>query len=109
MLSPTLEKIVERFAAQQVAVNLSESDKALYLGKIFVRAKDRGIGIGSSFMREICAYADRAKKQIALTPSADFGGSVTRLKVFYKKFAFVENKGRNKDFSFRETFYRNPK
>ena len=31
-----------------------------------------------------------------------------RLKTFYKRFGFVENKGRNKDFSYRDSMYRLP-
>lgn len=44
-----------------------------------------------------------------LTPSKDFGGtSVKRLTDFYKRFGFVENKGKNKDFTIRDTMYRVP-
>ena len=35
--------------------------------------------------------------------------SQARLKKFYKKFGFVENKGRNKDFEISELMYREPK
>jgi len=61
-------------------------------------------------MQDIIDYADKNKKKIVLTPSTDFGGtSVNRLKSFYKRFGFVENKGRNKDFQIRDTMYRLPK
>ena len=60
-------------------------------------------------MREIIKYADQTGQTIKLTPSTDFGASsVGRLKKFYKKFNFVENKGRNKNFEFRDTMYRLP-
>jgi hypothetical protein len=61
-------------------------------------------------MTEITSFADEGGKTIALSPSVDFGGtSVNRLKDFYKQFGFVENKGKNKDFSISESMYRLPK
>jgi len=68
----------------------------------------RSEGIGSQFMTDLSQIADRDQKTIKLTPSSDFGGSKTRLKSFYKRFGFVENKGRNKDLSISETMYRRP-
>lgn len=61
-------------------------------------------------MQELVEYADRTGQKVMLTASTDFGGSsVKRLKDFYKRFGFVENKGRNKDFAISETMYREPK
>jgi len=61
-------------------------------------------------MNDLIAYADATKQRIDLTPAKDFGASsVNRLKDFYKRFGFIENKGRNKDFSISETMYRTPK
>ena len=45
---------------------------------------------------------------IGTTPSSDFGSSKTRLTKFYKRFGFVNNKGRNKNFAFKDTMIRNP-
>ena len=49
------------------------------------------------------------KSLIILTPSDSFGAtSILRLKKFYKRFGFVENKGRNKDFQLSCGMYRKP-
>jgi hypothetical protein len=65
--------------------------------------------IGTKAMEDIIKYADENNKRIVLTPSTDFGGtSVKRLKDFYKNFGFIENTGKNKDFTTKETMYRNP-
>ena len=60
-------------------------------------------------MTRLINYADEVGKPILLSPSNDFGGSVTRLKEFYGRFGFVPNKGRNKDYRFSETYIRYPK
>jgi len=81
----------------------------LQLSKIIVNKEDRGSGIGKKVMQEIVDYADKFGKKITLTPSTDFGAtSVNRLKAFYKEFGFVENSGKNKDYSTKETMYRQP-
>jgi len=60
-------------------------------------------------MQDMIDMADEQGARISLTPDVSFGGtSVARLKKFYKQFGFVENKGKNKDFSIRNTMYRDP-
>ena len=86
-----------------------EGKKDLTLSRIELPKDKRGAGIGTEMMKDITDYADANGKRIVLTPSTDFGGSsVTRLKEFYKKLGFVENKGANKDFSTKESMYRLP-
>ncbi|WP_323008533.1 hypothetical protein [Paracoccus sp. (in: a-proteobacteria)] len=93
--------------ADGVAVQLSEDADRITLSKIVADQRERGAG--TAYMQRLVDYADAAGKQIALTPSADFGGSVARLRQFYRRFGFVENKGRNKDFGTRETMVREPR
>jgi predicted GNAT family acetyltransferase len=88
----------------------SKNTNVITLSKIVVPKNLRKSGIGSDVMAEITSFADEGNKTIALSPSVDFGGtSVNRLKDFYKQFGFVENKGKNKDFSISESMYRLPK
>jgi GNAT superfamily N-acetyltransferase len=91
-----------------VALDIAESPKAIDLSKIVVPKELRNQGVGSSVMQDLIDYADQTGKQVRLSPSSDFGGSPTRLKKFYKEFGFVDNRGRNKDFSTRETMIRKP-
>lgn len=78
------------------------------LSRIIVPKENRKSGIGSSIMNEIIDYADANNERILLTPSDSFGGNVERLKKFYKNLGFIENKGRNRDFTTKESMYRNP-
>lgn len=68
----------------------------------------QGAGVGSEIMQTAIEWADRTGTQLELTPEQIRNTSVTRLKKFYKRFGFVENKGRNKDFSTRAAMIRPP-
>lgn len=82
----------------------------ILLNAIEIKAGNRSNGVGTKVMNEITNYADRKGVRILLSPSTDFGAtSVSRLKSFYKRFGFFENKGKNKDFTTRETMIRDPK
>jgi len=94
-----------------VTVDLFGSPEQGYeLSRIVVPEGERSKGVGTQVMEDMIRTADEQVARISLTPETSFGGSsVSRLKDFYKRFGFVENKGRNKDFSTRNTMYRDPK
>tara|TARA_R110002012_G_scaffold320193_1_gene542718 strand:- start:177 stop:1424 length:1248 start_codon:yes stop_codon:yes gene_type:complete len=83
------------------------------LDTIIVDKGGRGSGVGSEAMEDIIKYADKNNKLVKLTPAVkdDFQGTTSqaRLRKFYKRFGFVENKGRNKDYAISELMYREPK
>lgn len=84
-------------------------DRGYELSKINVPKDKQGSGLGTQVMNDLVTAADAEGARISLTPDTSFGGtSVSRLKDFYKRFGFVENKGKNKDFSTRNTMYRDP-
>jgi len=90
-------------------VSLIERPDEIVLAKIVVPKSRRGEGLGTLYMENLITKADQEGKRIVLSPSKDFGASsVSRLKEFYNRFGFVENKGKNKDFSISESMYRNP-
>lgn len=89
---------------------LSERDGTITLSQIVVPEAERGKGKGTEAIESLIKYADSTGQRIVLTPSTEFGAtSKSRLGKFYKRFGFVENKGRNKDFSTRESMIRLPK
>jgi 8-oxo-dGTP pyrophosphatase MutT (NUDIX family)/GNAT superfamily N-acetyltransferase len=80
------------------------------LAQVIVPKESRGMGIGTEFMKDLVRRADASGATVVLTPDTTYGGSsVRRLKGFYKRFGFVENKGRKKDYSISATMYRRPK
>ena len=80
--------------------------KPWVLSRIVVPEGERGAGTGTQVMSRILETADAQGATVALTPSSDFGGNKKRLVEFYKRFGFVENKGRNKDYEVSESMYR---
>lgn len=106
-LPQQLDTLAQRYRDQGAIVELFESSAGhIVLSKIV--AATRNQGLGSAFMGDLTALADELQRIVALTPSNDFGGNVTRLRAFYKRFGFVENKGRNVDHAISEAMYRLP-
>jgi len=89
-------------------LDISSKGSYLTLSRIVVPKSLRSNGVGSIVMVEITKWADRNSKIIKLSPSKDFGGNKSRLFDFYKRFGFIENKGKNKDYEIFETMYRLP-
>tara|TARA_R110000772_G_scaffold94553_4_gene192507 strand:- start:863 stop:2329 length:1467 start_codon:yes stop_codon:yes gene_type:complete len=102
--SKSLPDIENKF--KDVSLDLYEKNNTINLSRIVVPKDMRNSGIGTDVMQDLVSYADQTGQKVALTPSSDFGGNVKKLKEFYKRFGFVENKGRNKDFTTRETMIR---
>jgi hypothetical protein len=87
---------------------LSERSNEIEPGVIKVPKEDRNQGIGNKAMSILIDYADQVGKRIVVSPTNEFGSNKQRLTNWYKKLGFVENKGRNKDYTTRKTMYRDP-
>jgi GNAT superfamily N-acetyltransferase len=105
----TLDTVRAQWDAAGIRNSISEKDGTIELGQIIVPEGARGAGAGTQAMQQLLAYADATGQRVVLTPSADFGGTKSRLVKFYKGLGFVENKGRSKDFTTRATMIREPK
>jgi len=83
--------------------------KNLHLSRLIVEKRRRGEGLGTKAMEDLIALADQYGLLLTLSPSTDFGASSKeRLKRFYRRFGFVSNKGRHKDFTLFDSMYRLP-
>ena len=102
-----IKEIKEKYKNSFKTINIYEYNNKISIDLII--AKEQNSGEGTKLMKDICEYADKSKKIIILSPSDDFGGNKKRLIEFYKRFEFVENKGKNKDFEIFESMYRLPK
>jgi len=89
-------------------LDVGGSDNTISVSRIVLPQDQRGQGVGTEVMNELAAHADATGKTLTLSPSKDFGGSVPRLKSFYKSLGFVENKGKNKDLAISDSMYRKP-
>lgn len=108
--APTTLEDTLRQKYPEISIDLSgTAERGYELGRIVIPEGQRQSGVGTRVMQDMISMADEQGARIFLTPDTSFGGtSVSRLKDFYKRFGFVENKGKNKDFSTRNTMYRNP-
>lgn len=106
-LQDFVTKVEEMFGVKLEAYQEKNGD--ISLDRIIVPQDMRKSGIGTSVMFEIMKYADTNNKRLTLTPTTEFGAtSMPRLMNFYKRFGFVTNAGKNKDFTTKAAMYRNP-
>jgi GNAT superfamily N-acetyltransferase len=75
------------------------------LHSIEVPKEKRGQGIGTRALRGLTKFADKTGRRIVLSPAPE-KGKKEKLNRFYRSFGFVPNKGRNKDFTVRDTMIR---
>lgn len=106
-VAEAVDRVRQKFPSLKLDVSVSPNN--MTLSRIVVPESERGNGLGTTIMQELTAIADQNSLPLALTPSPDFGGSVSRLKEFYGRFGFKPNKGRNKDFSVSESYIRQPR
>lgn len=94
---------------QGVKIDVSGNPSRRYtINRVVVPDGERNKGIGSAVMNDILSQADADGARVSLTPSGDFGGNKSRLKDFYGRMGFVENRGRARDFEVSEEMYRDP-
>lgn len=101
--------VVDAAKAAGVRMDVTDNPDKIILHLIDTSGVGRGQGIGTEYMKRLLASADAAGKRVELTPDTSFGASSKkRLTDFYRRFGFVENKGRNKDFTISQAMYRLP-
>jgi len=100
--------ILDKKYGSKIDADISGSNKGLTLDKILIEKENRNQGLGSSFLKDLTQYADSSQQPMSLTAAGDFGGSKAKQIDLYKRFGFVENKGKNKDYSISNNMYRNP-
>ena len=75
-----------------VQLVMTDNNNKIQLDLIVVDEESRGMGVGREVMEMIISYSEFYHKPIELTPSGEFGGSVRKLKKFYKHLGFKKNK-----------------
>ena len=103
----TIGRKYERKYPGMVARVVSNRQGDARVDSLKVPKELRGQGIGSKFMTNLTKSADSQGKRIILSQDPE-PGYKNKLDTFYKRFGFVANKGRNKDFSVSDTMIRNP-
>lgn len=84
---------------------VSKNKNIVSLNEIIVAKQNEGKG--SQFMREFIDLADNNGWTLALTPDTSLGAtSAHRLRNFYRRFGFVNNKGSHADLNIKERMVR---
>ena len=102
----TLEDIKAKYKNQTDQLNIFENkDNTISINNLVVKKNLRNKGIGQNILNDIMNYADKNNKTITLTPTSEYL-TKSKLTNWYKRNGFVENKGKNTDFSISDTMYR---
>lgn len=102
----TLEDIKAKYKNQTDQLNIFENkDNTISINNLVVKKNLRNKGIGQNILNDIINYADKNNKTITLTPTSEYL-TKSKLTNWYKRNGFVENKGKNTDFSISDTMYR---
>lgn len=105
-----LKQVIDAWQLFGVEIDAQFDDRAghaLHISRIEVPRSLRNQGYGSRAMEDLATFADDHGLAITLSPTTDFGASSKeRLRRFYKRFGFVQNKGKHKDFRIWDTMYR---
>lgn len=101
--------LLKKYGKYLKAIHIFEKKHKITMDRIIINDESRNMGIGTKIMMDLIKYTDENNKTIGVTPSEDFGGVKSKLIKFYKRFGFVSNKGRNKNFEFTQAMVREPK
>jgi len=101
-----IEEFVEQLKAKHGLKHLwifDNGNNQIELSAIMVDKASQGQGAGSKAMEDLVDFADERGLTIVLIPGVkdphQGTTSRSRLVKFYKRFGFIENKGRNMDFA----------
>lgn len=104
-----LDSIINKYEAMGMACWIYlKGNNAIEVASIKVKDKtQRRQGLGTGLMTEITDLCDKYNLLCVLTPE-DTESSKAGLMRFYKRFNFVSNTGKYKDFRFRNSMIRYP-
>jgi hypothetical protein len=86
-----------------------ERPDSIRLMTIRVDKNIRRKGHGTAYIKDLINYADKVQKMVTLSPSGkEWGSNKSTLISYYKRFGFIENKGRHKNYRINDTMYRLP-
>jgi GNAT superfamily N-acetyltransferase len=105
MLNNNMDELLQQIRSTYPGVKIwaFESADRIELQQIEVPVDQRDLGIGSKIIRWLQDYAKSVGKPIVLRPEPDKGKKAA-LNRFYKRLGFVDNSGRNKDYTLSAPF-----
>lgn len=109
VIQDELDAIIQKYESQGMNCWIYLKGDSIHVASIkIINKSERKKGLGSALMLEIIQLCDKYNLLCTLTP-ANTETPMNVLLAFYRKFGFVPNKGRNKDFRFMDSMIRYPK
>lgn len=109
VIQDELDAIIQKYESQGMNCWIYLKGDSIHVASIkIINKSERKKGLGSALMLEIIQVCDKYNLLCTLTP-ANTETPMNVLLAFYRKFGFVPNKGRNKDFRFMDSMIRYPK
>lgn len=100
------EKLRDLYHIANMSISLEIETGYIKLDHITINGHNQGYC--TQFMKDLCSWCDLNNRILTLTPVNDFGSHLGRLKKFFKRFGFIENKGSNFNNKIKDTMYRKP-
>ena len=107
--SPLVAILKAKYANEIDKLHIFEDDDSIEFNLIVIKKEYRNTGVTTHILNTVTEYADKEDKMVTLTAADDYGSNLSRLKKFYKRFGFISNSGRNRNFKYRDTMLRYPK
>ena len=105
-------ELENRYGLKSLFLSDLKNRNAIEVSNIIVDREKQKQGTGTAVMQEIVKFADQHGRILVLDPAIidkkHGTTSQSRLRRFYKRFGFIENKGRNKNYEFRQLMIRYP-
>lgn len=96
-----------RYRGVNVDVSHDPKTDSIRFNQLWIPPHLQGQGIGTRVMKGLGNYADSINNRITLNQAPD-KGKKAKLAKFYKSHGFEANRGRNRDFTTRDTYIRQP-
>jgi len=102
------QNLRNKYKKLNIVLDIYEGNNKSILSMIKIPKELRNQGYAKQAMIEICNIADKNNLTVTLTPTNEFGSNKSKLINFYKKFGFIENKGKNKNYQINYSMFRLP-
>ena len=95
MVKEFADSILKKFPVKDIKLfyyPITANEDVIMLNYLEVNKTHKNSGIGSRIMEDLIKFADNQSFILTLDTTDKFGSSTSRLKEFYKRFGFKENK-----------------
>jgi predicted GNAT family acetyltransferase len=101
-----IKGVTKKITDDPVRIETSKRGDVLEISRIETPDNLRGQGLAEQKLQQLVNQADADGTTLALTPTDAFGAKKSKLEKWYRRHGFVPNKGRNKNWTTKESMIR---